>query len=350
MALALGRALAGVRRAAGQLRASRVVRLASSAAGASGAPPAVAFDIDGVLIRGKGNVLKGAHEALQMLADRRLPCAFLTNGGGMSEKEKAAELSDWFGVRVDPDDIVLSHTPLRTLAPKYQDQYVLSVGRGRCPDVLKEYGFEKVIDVPEVLGHYPLLYPALKGQFKPRNELPAGLAAIMVMSDPAHMSSEIQVVIDFLRSNGVPGEPPHDGQQQVGIYFCNSDLLYGAEWHVPRFGGGAFRHCVESLYLALEGRPLRSTLYGKPCPAQFRYTEQVLERAARRIGAAKPTNFWLVGDNPAADIAGANASGWRSVLVETGVYKAGTMPEHTPTAVRPGVLQAVQHILGAAHS
>ena len=35
----------------------------------------------------------------------------------------------------------------------------------------------------------------------------------------------------------------------------------------------------------------------------------------------KISNFWMIGDNPASDIAGGNGKGWKTILVETGVFK-----------------------------
>ena len=121
-----------------------------ASAGASDRPPAFAFDIDGVLIRGS-RVLEPAKKALARLyrdggmgsllscgkalqqtlqqschsisygphtmiivcksqglikkdvhAGRtpRYPICFLTNGGGVSEQQKADELSSWLGVQV----------------------------------------------------------------------------------------------------------------------------------------------------------------------------------------------------------------------------------------------------------
>jgi len=34
------------------------------------------------------------------------------------------------------------------------------------------------------------------------------------------------------------------------------------------------------------------------------------------------TNIYMIGDNPKSDIAGANAKGWTSILVRSGVFNA----------------------------
>jgi ribonucleotide monophosphatase NagD (HAD superfamily) len=52
-------------------------------------------------------------------------------------------------------------------------------------------------------------------------------------------------------------------------------------------------------------------------------------------------NVYMVGDNPESDIAGANAYGWKSLLVKTGVYREGK-PAHEPTRVVEDVEEALE--------
>ena len=40
------------------------------------------------------------------------------------------------------------------------------------------------------------------------------------------------------------------------------------------------------------------------------------------MAGIKISNFYMIGDNPKSDIEGANAKGWTSILVRTGVFKA----------------------------
>lgn len=53
-------------------------------------------------------------------------------------------------------------------------------------------------------------------------------------------------------------------------------------------------------------------------------------------------------DNPESDIAGANAYGWNSILLKTGVYQSGK-PKHEPTVisadVEEGVMWAIEREL-----
>ena len=102
---------------------------------------AVALDIDGVLIRG-GLVLPSTRMALRKLYGQnklgvRFPVVFLTNGGGVPESVKAKQLSTMFDIDVQPQQVVLSHSPFKLLAQKNQklrENPVLVVG----PKTVKE--------------------------------------------------------------------------------------------------------------------------------------------------------------------------------------------------------------------
>lgn len=56
----------------------------------------------------------------------------------------------------------------------------------------------------------------------------------------------------------------------------------------------------------------------------------------------------MIGDNPESDICGAilanetSSLDWKSVLVETGVHKAGTKPAYKPTETTTNVWEAVR--------
>ena len=76
------------------------------------------------------------------------------------------------------------------------------------------------------------------------------------------------------------------------------------------------------------------------------------------IIAADPTldganidTVFMIGDNPESDIAGANAYesecgyNWQSVLVETGVYRAGIFPTHQPNYIASNVTEAIEWAL-----
>ncbi len=61
------------------------------------------FDIDGVLVRGK-TILPAAREAMKKLCKGgkwQVPVCFMTNGGGITEDEKAQQLSQWLDAPVE---------------------------------------------------------------------------------------------------------------------------------------------------------------------------------------------------------------------------------------------------------
>jgi hypothetical protein len=104
------------------------------------------------------------------------------------------------------------------------------------------------------------------------------------------------------------------------------------------------------LWLQVAGEPLRARFFGKPHPEPYGLVERLLVQQAHTLGLELPTPaaaaaddsqaaagdgagqqpppfsaVYAVGDNPAADVRGANAAGspWVSVLVtETGVARA----------------------------
>lgn len=95
-------------------------------------PLAFAFDIDGVLKAGN-TVLDAARRALAILEGgnplgRRIPYIFITNGGGPSEVDRAANLSKNFGLEVKPDQVIQAHTVLQSLTKRFGDKPVLMIG------------------------------------------------------------------------------------------------------------------------------------------------------------------------------------------------------------------------------
>jgi HAD superfamily hydrolase (TIGR01456 family) len=102
-------------------------------------PVAVAFDVDGVLLRGK-EPIPGAADALRKLQQNNIPYVFVTNGGGCLESEKAAQISSVLGVPLQPEQVVLAHSPFRDLATRLAHQEVLVVGKRRIHHIAHEYG------------------------------------------------------------------------------------------------------------------------------------------------------------------------------------------------------------------
>ncbi|KAJ2815205.1 hypothetical protein FBU31_007013 [Coemansia sp. 'formosensis'] len=125
----------------------------------------------------------------------------------------------------------------------------------------------------------------------------------------------------------------------------NADLIFSNDYPRPRFGQGAYHVCLRAMWNALTGgAPLEYTLFGKPNRVQYQYAEHLLDQIALAAAPAidlpqlhAHRRIFAIGDNPAADIAGANGAGWTSVLVRTGVFDGSpgtndaTHPAHLVT-------------------
>jgi len=124
----------------------------------------IAFDIDGV-VRKSGVPLEAAlrvfskiKEHNQRNPDHAIPFIFVTNGGGVTEQQYAstfcihrnlnlrciAILSQSLGLTINEEQMLLSHTPMRSLAVRYADKPVLVVGTAdySLPHL---YGFHRFV-------------------------------------------------------------------------------------------------------------------------------------------------------------------------------------------------------------
>ncbi|KAK3110032.1 hypothetical protein LTR53_016104 [Teratosphaeriaceae sp. CCFEE 6253] len=351
-------------------------------------PPAIpdyafAFDIDGVLLR-SSNPLPGAHDALKYLQAQRIPFILLTNGGGKSETERVAELSEKLNVPLDVDMFVQSHTPFADMHA-YKEKTVLVVGgdNDNCQRVAREhYGFQNVVTPGDLICAYPDIWPFSKvfldyyrrfAKPLPRPITPAHPAdslkidAIFVYSDPRDWGLDATILLDLLLSsqgrlgtlsplNGDASRPNHGYQQdsQPKLHYSNPDLWWAASHPLPRLGQGGFRAAFAGLWAAAtNGAELTYESFGKPEQGTYEFAERRLRAHRKRmvgsVGLNDPLRrVYMVGDNPESDIRGAGGyrspfgSQWRSVLVETGVYQKGSKPNWAPTVVVRDVGEAVR--------
>lgn len=81
--------------------------------------------------------------------------------------------------------------------------------------------------------------------------------------------------------------------------------VWGNDFHASRFGQGAFQHAVAAVYKATSGRDLVATTFGKPERGTYEYAHERLRARAAELGYEQgELHTWMVGDNPASDIAG----------------------------------------------
>ncbi|RPD54179.1 HAD hydrolase [Lentinus tigrinus ALCF2SS1-7] len=361
-------------------------------AGGSRLPPLVfTFDIDGVLLRGP-HTIPAARRALDMLNGAnpmgvKIPFILLTNGGGTHEEVRKHKLSSQLGVQIHSNQIVQAHTILKSVAHKYADKPVLVLGglNDVVRKVAESYGFKQAYTTLDVLAWKPEawpfheLTPEERASTKPVDFSTTPISAIFVFHDPRNWSLDMQITLDVIRSGGIIGGPyldtPKPADQQplpqherahsqgapsqhrqvapkgekppIEVVFCNPDLLWKSDFPQPRLGQGAFRMAFQTVYEALVGTPYpHVTQYGKPTAATYKFAEKVLRDRLEELAGGRVEEMprvYMVGDNPESDIAGANAAGWPSVLVKTGVYEeARGPPTHTPTYIAEDVEEAVR--------
>ncbi|PIN16720.1 hypothetical protein CDL12_10634 [Handroanthus impetiginosus] len=136
-------------------------------------PFGIAFDIDGVILRGK-TPIGNSRRALRRLYDDygalKIPFLFLTNGGGIPESRRAFELSDILGVKILPSQVVQGHSPFKTLLNRFENEFIVATGKGQPAVVMLEYGFKKVISLDEYASNFKNIDPV--AQYKRWTTMP----------------------------------------------------------------------------------------------------------------------------------------------------------------------------------
>ncbi|KAI2778077.1 HAD-superfamily hydrolase [Daldinia loculata] len=354
-------------------------------------PFAFAFDIDGVLLH-VTKPIPGATETLEFLQKHNIPFILLTNGGGKHETERVADLSARLGVELSTDNFIQSHTPFQELAHGREgglrDKNILVTGSdaAKCRVIAEQYGFRHVITPADILAAHPTVWPfdPLMEELyaKTARPLPSPnpkIDAIFVFNDPRDWALDIQIILDLLMSkDGILGtysprnglkDLPNGGWQRDGqppLFFSNPDLFWAAGYPHPRLGQGAFQAAIAGIWreVTAGAAELERVTIGKPHGRTYEFAERVLNahRAAvlgldpemEEQGQGVLERVYMVGDNPASDIRGANeyespeGTEWKSVLVRTGVWnpERGGDPVFKPRAIVDDVKGAVEWALG----
>uniref|UniRef100_A0A8C6ILF5 Haloacid dehalogenase-like hydrolase domain-containing 5 n=1 Tax=Mus spicilegus TaxID=10103 RepID=A0A8C6ILF5_MUSSI len=272
------------------------------------------FDIDGVLVRGH-RVIPAALEAFSKLVNSqgqlRVPVVFVTNAGNILQHNKAQELSELLRCKVDPDQVILSHSPMK-LFLQYHSKQMLVSGQGPLVENARALGFQNVVTIDELRLAFPEL-DMVDLQRRPktmrlRSDFPA-IEGVLLLGEPVRWETNLQLIMDVLLSNGHPGTGlatapyPH-----LPVLASNMDLLWMAEAKMPRFGHGTFLLCLETIYRKITGNELKyEGLMGKPSILTYQYAEDVIRQQAERRGWATPIRkLYAIGDNPMSDVYGAN--------------------------------------------
>lgn len=354
--------------------------------------------VDGVVVRAS-KPIPNASKTLNYLLRNHIPFLLLTNGGGRQESERIKEFNSKFSLEkpLNASHIVQSHSPLaKYVHPtenhkeglKHKTVLVCGGDGENCRDVAHAYGFTSVVLPGDIYHHNPRIWPFSR-HFKDYHAsyakpLPHGdktkIDAIFVFNDPRDWGLDIQVILDLLLSHqGILGtyssknndtSLPNNGYLQDGqppLYYSNPDLLWATGYHLNRLGQGGFREALDGVWNALTGGPsrgsvLHKTLIGKPFPETYEFSERRLlhnlnEALGRKAddagGNGGLKRVYMVGDNPDADVKGANTFRsprgieWISLLTRTGVYRdrPGRSPSWKPREIVDDVQAAVEWAL-----
>ncbi|KAF2661264.1 cat eye syndrome critical region protein 5 precursor [Lophiostoma macrostomum CBS 122681] len=319
---------------------------------------AFVFDIDGVLVHGDRLIPQGQRVLEILNGDNELgikiPHIFLTNGSGKPELARVNQLSKILHSPISTDQFIQSHTPMRALAEYYKTVLVVGGEGYKCREVAEEYGFENIVVPNDIVAWDPTIAPYRvfteeeRATSRPRDFSKMDIEAIMVFSDSRDYATDMQIIMDLLRSeNGRLGTVAKDPvSQRIPIYFSQGDMLCPTEHPIPRMSQGTFRIGLEAMYKSLTGEDLERTVYGKPEYATYKYADEVIASWMEQIHNDErlPSNVYMIGDNPASDIVGGNMYGWNTCLVRTGVYQGEGNDENNPASfgVFKNVLEAVQ--------
>ncbi|RIA84113.1 HAD-like domain-containing protein [Glomus cerebriforme] len=319
----------------------------------------VCLDIDGVLIKGN-KVVPETRDALKFLngenkAKKKIPFVLLTNGGGVTEKEKAEELSKMLDFNLSEKQIILSHSPMKSLVSTYQNSQILVLGGAadNCRRVAESYGFNRVVIPDDIIAWDPSIWPFKKltqEELKLTRNIDFSkepIKAIMMFHDSRDWGRDLQITLDVLKSKegyiGTSKDNHKVNLNVVPLYFSNPDIIWSTDFPIPRYAQGSFRMCLELLSESIMGHKPNYKLYGKPEPITYVYAARKLGEFAPELNVVPNRRIYAVGDNPSSDIAGANRAGWTSILVRTGIF-SGKVNDHINPAkhVADNVLHAVE--------
>ena len=312
------------------------------------------FDIDGVLVRGK-SLLPHTKDCMKLLTDKKgnfkVPTVFVTNAGNTLRSVKAASLSNVLGVNVKPDQVVMSHSPLKMLK-NFHNKRTLISGQGPIIDIAKNLGFQNIITMDDIRRFQPQLdmvdhkrrnfAPCVLGRYFPPIE------CIVLFGESVRWETNLQLIIDVLMSNGNLNHIPKDfPSTNLPVLACNTDMVWMAEAKMPRFGHGAFLHCLEQIYHKLSGQDLQySAIVGKPSEITYYYAEEMLQNHAESLGLNRNLRrLYAVGDNLDTDIYGANIFNQlldnNKQYRENRINKKKTSTKPTTTTTTPNVVEGV---------
>lgn len=288
------------------------------------------------------------------------PYIFVTNGGGKSEEERCLDLSRQLHMEVSPGQFICGHTPMREMAERYGTVLVVGGEGEKCRQVAEGYGFRDVCTPGDIIKDNVNTTPFRKltkdeqEHSRKRNFGEAEIEAIFVFADSRDWAGDQQIILDLLMSKkGRLGTRSETFDEGPPIFFSHNDMVWATSHDHTRLGMGALRASLEAMFKAMTGKDMESTAFGKPQVGTFQFATRLLQQWRKDVHGidSPPQTVYFVGDTPESDIRGTNEfnesplceNTWYSILVRTGVFRAGTKPRFTPMATVDNVLEAVKH-------
>ncbi|KAJ5130411.1 uncharacterized protein N7515_006450 [Penicillium bovifimosum] len=329
---------------------------------------ALAFDIDGVLIKG-GQPIPEAVDAMKYINGEnpygvKVPYIFLTNGGGKTEKERCLDLSRQLDLDVDPGQFICGHTPMRDMAERYHTVLVVGGEGEKCRIVAEGYGFKDVITPGDIIKtrHDTTPFRTLTDEEYESSRLldldKIRIEAVFVFADSRDWAGDQQIILDCLMTeDGWLNTRSKTFNQGPPVFFSHTDVVWSTSHEHSRLGMGALRASLEAVYQALTGKKLNTMAFGKPQIGTYQFATRLLQEWRKESCGIdrSPSTVYFIGDTPESDIRGTNEfneitdNDWFSILVKTGVYQDGATPRYKPRMTCNTVFDAVKFAIEREH-
>ncbi|CAE6357500.1 unnamed protein product, partial [Rhizoctonia solani] len=277
----------------------------------------------------------------------KIPFITLTNGGGVVEDARAKELSSQLNANIKTSQVIQAHTIIKSLVPKYKGKAVLVLGGigDSVRRVAESYGLDAYTPLDilawestfvSIVLHmgaqyssfsYHLLQNSIspfhtlseeeRSTTRPGNFSTTPIHAVIVFHDPRNWLLDTQIVCDVLQGRYVESslweEMKKANPNPVDLIFCNPDLIWRAAFPQPRLGQGGFITAFQAVYQAQFGKTYPFTQYGKPYKDTYDWAKVVLRNQLAEVEQVDVNHvemppIYMIGDNPASDIAGANGA------------------------------------------
>lgn len=262
---------------------------------------AILFDVDGTLISG-GQALPGGAAMVEWLRKNDYPFFLLTNDGNHSPQEKCESIK-LGGIDIEPDEIISCAHALQSAAAEYnlKNKTVFVLGSLGNPCFAESAGIRVTRDTREI-----------------------GKAVAVIVGEGRYdWQKSISAAVNLLKKN-----------PQIPLLVPNPDSYWpnGTPGEIGIGAGGKARFMAG--ILAEAGIQVEPVYLGKPYPAIFHYTIDVMSRRFGLDEKPHPEKVIMLGDSLASDIRGANSCGMTSGLLLTGITDL-EMAEKADDGFRP---------------